>query len=317
MTKPISPKARRRLVRHPLIERGLLATKRSSDWIVAKALLGTLAAAQKLPAERATDFAEAAGRRLALRLPRAKMARENMALAFPDKSNAELDEMVRGVWGNVARTLAEYVFLDEIFDFDVENPDAGRVSVTGISNFVKVRDGGRPTIIFTAHTGNWEILPVAAAAYDLHVTALFRPPNNPYLADTLLSARTTKKGHLVPSRAGAAWSLGRVLDEDGAVGVLVDQYFRKGVPITFFGRETKGNPLVAKLARHYDCDVHPARCVRLPNGRFRLDLEDAIEVPRNARGIDVRELTQSLADVTERWVREHPEQWLWLHRRWR
>lgn len=315
--RPIKSKARRRIIRHPVIERGLLTGKRGSDWLVAKTLLGTLALARKLPAERATDLAERTGRRLALRLPRAKLARANMARAFPDRSEAELDEMVRGVWGNVARTIAEYVFLDQLFDFDVDDPDAGRVEVAGIPNFVKIRDGGRPAIIFTAHTGNWEILPIAAAAYDLNVTALFRTPNNPYLADYLLAARTTASGHLVPSRAGAAWALGRVLEKDGAVGVLVDQHFRKGVTVTFMGRPARGNPLVAKLARQYDCDIHPARCIRLPDGRFRLELEDAVEVPRRDGEVDVHALTQTLADVTERWVREYPEQWLWLHRRWR
>ena len=317
MPRQHKPRVRRRIIRHPIVERGLLVGKRGSDWLVAKSLLGALALARKLPAERATDLAERAGRRFAHRLPRAKRARTNMALAFPDRSDAELDEMVRGVWGNVARTIAEYVFLDELFDFDVENPDAGRVEVSGIDNFVKVRDGGRPAIIFTAHTGNWEILPVGAAAYDLNVTALFRTPNNPYLAEYLLAARTTEKGHLVPSRAGAAWALGRVLEKNGAVGVLVDQHFKRGVPITFMGRPALGNPLVAKLARQYDCDIHPARCVRLPGGRFRLELEDAIDVPRRDGQIDVKALTQALADVVERWVREHPEQWLWLHRRWR
>lgn len=305
------------LIRHRLVERWALRLKKLSDWIVAKLVLGALSLARRLPAESAASFAERAGRRLAPILPRSKLARQNMALAFPNRSEAELDAMVRGVWGNVARTLAEYVFLDELFDFDPERPGEGRIEAVGIENFVEIRDGGRPAIIFTAHTGNWEILPVAAATYDLEVTALFRPPNNPYLARHLLAARRTDGGHLVPSRAGAAWSLGRVLDEDGAVGVLVDQHFKRGVPITFFGRETRANPLVAKLARHYDCAIYPARSIRLPGGRFRLELHDAIDVPRGPNGVDVKALTQKLNTIVEGWVREYPEQWLWLHRRWK
>ena len=213
-----------------------MRARRAKDWTVAQLVLGFLALAQKLPAEKASALAERAGRAFAPVLPRSKMARENMALAFPEKSALELDAMVRGVWGNVARTLAEYVFLDELFDFDPDRPGEGRIDVEGIDNFVAIRDGGRPAIIFTAHTGNWEILPVAAATYGLNVTALFRPPNNPYLAKRLLAARRTDGGHLVPSRAGAAWSLGRVLDVNGAVGVLVDQHFKRGVPVTFLGR---------------------------------------------------------------------------------
>ena len=309
---------RRRLVRHPLVERGGLRLRNAKDWLVAQAVLGLLALARKLPAERASALAEAAGRRLAPVLPRSAMARRNLALAFPQMSDAELDATVRGVWGHVARTLAEYVFLDELFDFDPERPGEGRIDVEGIDNFVAIRDGGRPAIIFTAHTGNWEILPVAAAAYGLHVTALFRPPNNPFLARRLLAARRTEGGHLVPSRAGAAWSLGRVLDDDGAVGVLVDQHFSRGVPVTFLGREAKASPLVAKLARHYDCAVYPARSIRLPGGRFRLELHDPIDVPRGPNGgVNIPALTQRINTIVEGWVREYPEQWLWLHRRWK
>ena len=80
---------------------------------------------------------------------------------------------------------------------------------------------------------------------------------------------------------------------------------------------TKGNPLVAKLARHYDCAIYPARSIRLPEGRFRLELQDPIEIPRNERGVDVQALTQKLNDIVAEWVREYPEQWLWLHRRWK
>ena len=71
------------------------------------------------------------------------------------------------------------------------------------------------------------------------------------------------------------------------------------------------------LARHYDCDVYPARCVRLPGNRFRLEIEDKLELPRDADGrVDVQATTQLLNDVVERWVREDPGQWMWFHKRW-
>jgi KDO2-lipid IV(A) lauroyltransferase len=71
------------------------------------------------------------------------------------------------------------------------------------------------------------------------------------------------------------------------------------------------------LARHYDCDVYPARCVRLPGNRFRLEVEDRLELPRDASGsVDVKATVQLLADIVERWVREDPGQWMWFHKRW-
>jgi len=79
----------------------------------------------------------------------------------------------------------------------------------------------------------------------------------------------------------------------------------------------KTNPLLAKLARQYDCDVYPARCIRLPGGRYRLELYERMELPRDDKGeIDVAATAQLLNDTVETWVREYPGQWMWFHKRW-
>lgn len=89
--------------------------------------------------------------------------------------------------------------------------------------------------------------------------------------------------------------------------MLVDQKFRRGVPSTFFNRPVKTNPLLAKLARQYDCDVYPARCIRLHGGRYRLELYERMELRRattRARSIFATVFTQLLNDTVETWVRE-------------
>jgi len=100
--------------------------------------------------------------------------------------------------------------------------------------------------------------------------------------------------------------------------MLVDQYNVQGVDVTFFGRRTKANPMLARLARHVECPIHGARMIRLPAHRFRIEMTEAIAPARDAEGkIDVARTMQIVTDVVEAWVREHPAQWLWLHRRWR
>ena len=110
----------------------------------------------------------------------------------------------------------------------------------------------------------------------------------------------------------------RILEAGGHVAMLVDQYYVQGVDVTFFGRKTKANPLLARLARHVDCPIHGVRMIRLPDHRFRIEVTDAIAPARDADGnIDVQGTMQIITNVVEAWVREHPEQWLWLHKRWR
>jgi KDO2-lipid IV(A) lauroyltransferase len=102
--------------------------------------------------------------------------------------------------------------------------------------------------------------------------------------------------------------------------MLVDQYYHEihgAVRANFFGRSTPSNPTLARIARQFDCPVYGVRVVRLPKNRFRVDLVGPVDLPRDAEGkIDIQPATQKIMSIIEGWVREHPEQWLWLHRRW-
>lgn len=292
--------------------------RNSKDWIIAKSAMGLLALIKKLPADKAIDTIEEMGRFWGMKYPRTKKARTNLKLAFPEKSDDEIEQILRDMWGNMARTAAEYAFLDQIFDLNEDEPEKGRIEIAGNDNFLALRNLDGPAVCFTAHTANWEILPVGAAAHGLNITALFRPPNNKYLAAEVLKARETAMGHLVPSKAGAAWALAGIMQEGGKVGILADQFFHKGDVVEFFGRETKANPLLSKLANNFDCPIYPARTIRLPNGRFRLSIEDPIKIPSDKNGkIDQQKLLQEVHNVMEKWIREYPEQWLWLHNKWR
>lgn len=302
----------------PIIRKTYIFFRNARDWVLAQFFFGFIAILKLFPADSAIWFVSEAAKGLGMWYPRTKLARENLKLAFPEKSDEEIEQILHDMWRNLGRVAAEYVYLDQIFDFNEEDQSKGRVEIKGEEHFegLKALDG--PAVCFTAHTGNWEILPIGSAAYGLNITALFRPPNNQYMAKRVLSARTTNMGHLVPSKAGASWALANVMDEGGKVGVLVDQFFGRGYEIEFLGRQTMANPLLSKLARQYDCPVYPARCVRLPEGRFRLEIEAPLEIPRKANGsIDTAQLTQDVNDCVARWVREYPEQWLWLHKRWR
>jgi KDO2-lipid IV(A) lauroyltransferase len=302
----------------PLIRKTYVFFRNARDWVLAQFFFGFIAVLKLFPADSAIWFVSEAAKGLGMWYPRTKLARENLKLAFPEKSDEEIEQILHDMWRNLGRVAAEYVYLDEIFDFDEEDQSKGRVEIAGAENFESLKALDGPAVCFTGHTGNWEILPIGAAAYGLNITALFRPPNNQYMAKRVLSARTTSMGHLVPSKAGASWALANVMDEGGKVGVLVDQFFARGVEVEFLGRQTMANPLLAKLARQYDCPVYPARCVRLPGGRFRLEIEKPLKIPKNANGsVDVTQLTQDVNDCVAKWVREKPEQWLWLHKRWR
>ncbi|WP_454849758.1 lipid A biosynthesis lauroyl acyltransferase [Rhizobium binxianense] len=299
------------------ITRIVLALRHFQQWLVAQVMFGFLNFLKLFPADGAIRFADWTMRRIGRHTRRHRLMLTNLRNAFPEKSDAEIEAIALASWGNMGRLAAEYVFLDQLFDFDPESAEPGRVEVSGIPIFLDLRDNPRPFIVFTGHTGNFELLPVAGNAFGLSVTVLFRPPNNPYVARKVFDFRSRRMGRLVPSHAGSSFALARQLENGQGVGVLVDQKFRKGLKTTFFGLETKTNPLLPKLVRQFDCEVYPARCIRLPGNRYRLEIEPRLDMPRDARGnLDLPAAAQLLNDKVESWVREYPDQWLWYHDRW-
>jgi KDO2-lipid IV(A) lauroyltransferase len=299
------------------ITRIVLALMHFQQWLVAQVMFGFLNFLKLFPADGAIRFADRMMRRIGPLTRRHRLMLTNLRNAFPDKSEAEIEEIALGSWGNMGRLAAEYVFLDQLFDYDPEKSEPGRVEVSGIPIFLDLRDNPRPFIVFTGHTANFELLPVAGAAFGLTVTVLFRPPNNPYIAKKVFDFRSARMGKLVPSHAGSSFALARQLEAGQGVGVLVDQKFRKGLKGTFFGLDVKTNPLLPKLVRQFNCEVYPARCIRLPGNRYRLEIEPRLDMPRDAKGnLDLPAAAQLLNDKVESWVREYPEQWLWYHDRW-
>src|SRR5215510_2891616 len=266
-------------------------------------------------------FANMAGRlmrRVGPLLPKHKVGRANLMAAFPEKSPEEIEAILAGVWDNLGRVSAEIAHLDRIEVIDPAKP--GVMSDPETRRRVEdVLRSPRPTAAFAAHLANWELPALATARLGIEATVLFRPPSVRAVADAVIAMRAGCMGTLIPSGFDAPIRLAKVLERGGHVAMLVDQHEFRGVDVTFFGRTCKANPLIAQLARHTNCLVRGIRTVRLPDGNhFRGEITEPLDLPRDARGeVDIQGTMQLITSVIEGWVREHPEQWLWLHRRWR
>jgi Kdo2-lipid IVA lauroyltransferase/acyltransferase len=253
-------------------------------------------------------------------LPEHRTGQANLAAAFPEKSAAEIEQILKGVWDNLGRVAAEYAHLDRLWDCNFERPAAGRIELSAetIERFMRLRDDGRPALVFSAHLANWELPALAAEAYGLEGAILYRAPNIGNVAAAVREIRASKVTNLIATGIGAPSAIAAALERGVHVGILVDQFFHQGIDVEFFGRRCRTNPIIARLARYFDCPIHGVRVIRLPDHRFRIELTEAIEPKRDSAGdIDVLATTQMITAIVEGWVREHPDQWLWLHRRWR
>lgn len=253
-------------------------------------------------------------------LPRHKIGLQNLAESFPEISDVEREKILRGVWENLGRTAAEYAHFDKIWRPKHEDDEHQFVeySEDSLERFIHLRNQGKPALIFAAHLGNWEIPALVAAENGLALAVVFRRPNVGQIAEMIGRIRGLTIGKLISSHQGVAIAAARALEEGMHVAMLCDQHSVHGVPVVFFGRICKVNPLIARLANHFDAMIYGARAVRLENGHYRIELTEAMEAVRLADGkVDVSTTMQMITTKIEQWVREYPSQWLWLHQRWK
>jgi Kdo2-lipid IVA lauroyltransferase/acyltransferase len=291
-----------------------------ADESLAAFIRGGFALIRALGPDRASDLGAAAARRLGPLTSAHRIARENIAAAFPEKTEAERAAILRDSWDNLGRTACEYVHLGALWDYDPETERPGRIELSPGSKerFMALLEDGKPALFFAAYLANWELPAVAAMRHGLPSAALYRTPNNRAIARDILAMRRDVMGELIPAGAAAPIRMMEALDRGLHLGMLVDQRFGRGPRIRFLGRTASANPLLARLARRFDCPIHGARAIRLPGNRFRLELTEAVMLPRDARGaVDIESATQHVNDIVEGWIREYPGQWLWQHRRWR
>jgi Kdo2-lipid IVA lauroyltransferase/acyltransferase len=250
-----------------------------------------------------------------------KIGRANLIAAFPEKSPAEIEAILAGVWDNLGRFGAEFAHLDHIWDYDPDRPEKkSRIEFSPRTKelFDQIRDDGKPALIFTCHLGSWELPALAAVAHGLDAAILYRRPNIASADRIIEEMRSVKMGTLIPAGRDAPLKLAEALQKGQHVAMLVDQYLTGGVEVTFFGRKTRANPMLARLLRQVECPIHGVRIIRLPGHRFHAELSEEVKPVRDASGqIDVQGTMQAITSVVEGWIREYPDQWLWLHRRWR
>jgi Kdo2-lipid IVA lauroyltransferase/acyltransferase len=294
--------------------------KHMGDAVLSGLAIAALKAIRLINPDTVSNIGGWVMRRVGPLLREHRIGRDNLRAAFPEKSGAEIERILQGVWENLGRVGAEFAHIDKLWDWDPARPTTGRIMDLSVPFAIARRSiaTGKPMLCFAAHLANWEMPAVVCHKLGIKSAVLYRRPNLSAVADAVVDIRTGCMGTLVPAGLSAPLKLAEAMQDKSQIGLLVDQYYVRGVPVTFFGRTTMANPLLARLARQHECVIHGIRAIRHPGNRFEITVTEPIPPVRDAEGqIDVQGTMQAITDVVESWVREHPEQWLWLHRRWR
>ncbi|HEY7609888.1 MAG TPA: lauroyl acyltransferase [Alphaproteobacteria bacterium] len=290
-----------------------------------------------LPRRAAAGLGAAVARCIGPRLPMAKVARRNIALCLPEKSEAEREAILTAMWDNLGRLAGEFTHRRALWDASLVEAVkrygeeklraetargervrlvSERVEIVGADQFVRLLEGKKPALIFTAHMGNWEVLQWTAARMGLKFAVIYRRPNNPFIA-RLIEGRRGGMVEFLPKGLQGAFGAARVLENGGRLAMLVDVKENKGAAIPFFGRPAMTGTALATLALRHDALIVGTWAQRIGKDKFRITVERPLAVPRTGdHEADVRAIMSAVNARVECWVRERPEQWLWLHRRW-
>ena len=250
-------------------------------------------------------------------LPVTRVAETNRRLALPALDAAARRRVIRGAWENLGRTVGE---LPHLAGLRQDTPSGPGWTMAGEETLLALAAQGGPSIFFSGHIGNWEMLPPACAAYGLPFSSMFRAAANPAIDALIVKLRREAIGADVPmfskGAAGAKAALGH-MKAGGALGLLMDQKMNDGIEATLFGHPAMTAPAMAALALRFRCPVIPGHVQRIGPARFRLVCEPPMALPDTGdRRQDIQLMTQAMNGTLERWITERPESWLWMHRRW-
>ncbi len=293
------------------LERLRRAQLRVTHLAEAAALLVVMLIFACLPLDWASGFGGFVGRIVGPRLGLSRRALRNLGRAMPENSEAENRRILRGMWDNLCRAMAEYPHLGRI-----GASGSGRVEIVNGQALAGLVVARTPGILFGGHLGNWEI--GSSAVHRLmgaSLISVYRAANNPWV-DRMMR-RFHHRRRAVPKGAEGGRELVRQLRQGGSIALLVDQKQNDGIAVPFFGRAAMTAPAIARLGYRFGCPLIPVRFERLKGARFRCTVMSPIEMAET--GDARRDVAGTMARVNavlEDWIRARPEQWLWIHSRW-
>jgi KDO2-lipid IV(A) lauroyltransferase len=299
--------------------------KRLRHWAEYVAFRTLVCFVQALPAavcSRLAEFLAAIIHQVVPRkLTRYQVAFENIRRAYPDRSDARIDRMILAMWRNLFRMVFEIMLLPRKLRLD---------NVVEILDFrdrkgvVSALCSGRPVLVLSAHYGNWEMAVSIFGLFAFRMGVVARDLDNPFL-DRWFRAFRRYTGHQLISKSGGANTMVSLLERNGALALLGDQDAgSSGLFVDFFGRPASTFKSIGLLALEYGALICVGYARRLEGQisatglpRFELGCEEIIDPREHTSANALTEITQRYTAAIERVVRRAPEQYFWLHRRWK
>ncbi len=251
------------------------------------------------------------GRKLAVN----KLADNNLSNAMPHLSKKHRDDILHDMWDNLGRIVGEYYHINNMskddFDKILIYSDNFKKNIEVLK---KSKKGG---IIMTGHIGNWEIGPRTLMSQGLKSSVIYRPLNNPYVEKITAAMRDA---NLIKKSASGNRKIIEAIKNGEYVVIMADQKVSEGEPVKFFHEDVMTATSIARIALKYDVPIIPARVIRLKSKHeFMIDMDEPLQKNNEniKKDLEVIDFTATINRKLEFWIKEFPDQWFWVHNRWK
>jgi KDO2-lipid IV(A) lauroyltransferase len=241
-----------------------------------------------------------------------RTAERNIRLAFPGMPTDERARLLSAQWDNVGRLFAEFPLTDRL------TPASGRVEIEGGERLRALAESGRAAVLISGHFSNWEIMAAAIVHLGVRCQVTYRAANNPLIDRRIIEARRRYGVQLLAPKGGdGSREILEAMKRGESVALLNDQKFNGGVAAPFFGRLVHTAPAPTRLALRFGCEMIPLSVQRTRGARFKVVVHEPIPLQRTGdRSADIAAGVAAVNAFMEARVRERPQEWFWVHKRW-
>ena len=244
------------------------------------------------------------------------LIKKNIKIGLGNIDENQEKKIIDGMWSNIGRTFAEYVFLK---DFKFNKTDFDHIKIMGGEYLDEIKKSNKPVIFYSAHLANFELMAMELEKSGIKTAAIYRPLNNLFLNPLMeyLRMKYICPNQIPKGRAGMREIINKI-NNNYSIALMVDQRVGEGPRISFFNQPAQTTTIPAQLSLKYGCKLVPIYLKRMNGASFEMTVHQPYEISKTGDDDqDTKNITLKINQIIEQMIVKNPEQWLWSHNRWK
>ena len=259
----------------------------------------------------ASDIGYFIGKTIGPKFRTKKIIIENIMNLNSSIKNDQINMIIKKMWGNYGRILAEYVFIPSFRKKKLEN----YLKIEGLENLEKIKNNGKPTVFISGHFNNFELMAMIIEREGIELSAVYRPLNNKFLNIIMAYLRKNYicKNQIKKGLRGVREALSH-FKEGKSLAIMIDQRVSEGIDSKFFGKDAFTTTIPAQFVKKFNCIIQPVYIERIDGVNFKIYFDKQLDFDKNTT---IESITGTLNKWLEVKISKNPDQWIWTHNRWR